>query len=45
MDTKIIELIDRHEGFLKPDEIAVLTKTNYHKVCKDLEIIKILSNK
>jgi len=40
MNTKIIELVNRHEDFLKPNEIAVLAKTNYHKVCKDLERIK-----
>lgn len=45
MDTRIIEVVDRHEGFLKPDEIAVLAKTNYHKVCKNLEMIKIVSKK
>ncbi|HPA48811.1 MAG TPA: hypothetical protein PLO36_01605 [Methanofastidiosum sp.] len=40
MNTKIIELVNRHEGFLYPNEIAVLTKTNYHMVCRDLEKIK-----
>ena len=40
MNTKIIELVNRHEGFLQPNEIAVLAKTNYRKVCKDLERIQ-----
>ncbi|KYC44605.1 MAG: hypothetical protein APG12_01620 [Candidatus Methanofastidiosum methylothiophilum] len=40
MDTKVIELINRHEGFLDANEISVLTKINYRKVKKDIEILK-----
>lgn len=40
MDTKVIELIDRHNGFLDANEISVLTKINYRRVKKDIESLK-----
>lgn len=44
MDTKVIELMNRHQGFLDANEISVLTKINYRKVKKDIEILKELKN-
>lgn len=40
MDTKIIEMVYRHDGFLDANEISVLTKLDYRKVRKDMEEIK-----
>ena len=39
MDTKVIEVINRHDGFLDANEISVLTKINYRRVRKDIEIL------
>jgi len=39
MDTKVIEVINRHNGFLDANEISVLTKINYRKVKKDIQIL------
>jgi hypothetical protein len=39
MDTKVIELMNRHQGFLDANEISVLTKINYRRVKKDIEIL------
>ncbi len=40
MDAKVIELINRHEGFLDANEISVLTKIDYRRVKKDIEKLK-----
>jgi len=40
MDAKVIELINRHDGFLDVNEISVLTKINYRRVKKDIESLK-----
>ncbi|HNU62311.1 MAG TPA: hypothetical protein PKL04_08930 [Methanofastidiosum sp.] len=37
MDSKVIELINRHDGFLDANEISVLTKINYRRVRKDIQ--------
>ena len=37
MDSKVIELINRHDGFLDANEISVLTKINYRKVKEDIQ--------
>jgi len=39
MDTKVIEVMKRHDGFLDANEISVLTKINYRRVKKDIQII------
>ncbi len=39
MDAKVIEMMDRHEGFLDANEISVLTKIDYNIVRKEMEKI------
>ncbi|HOI77530.1 MAG TPA: hypothetical protein PLI06_07985 [Methanofastidiosum sp.] len=39
MDTKVIEVINRHDGFLDANEISVLTKINYRRVKKDIQML------
>jgi Fic family protein len=39
MDSKVIELINRHGGFLDANEISVLTKINYRRVKKDIQTL------
>ncbi|MFA5559521.1 MAG: hypothetical protein WDA59_08770, partial [Methanofastidiosum sp.] len=39
LDSKVIELINRHGGFLDANEISVLTKINYRRVKKDIQTL------
>ena len=39
MDNRVIEIINRHGGFLDANEISVLTKINYRRVKKNIKIL------